>query len=39
MATIFKEEGIKAFYQGALPGVLRQLSFGSFRMGIFDFAM
>jgi hypothetical protein len=39
MSTILKEEGVRAFYQGAVPGVLRQLSFASFRMGIFDYAM
>ena len=37
--TIFKEEGPAAFYQGAFPGLLRQLTFASFRMGMFDMAM
>ena len=36
---IFKEEGIKGFYKGCTPGLLRQLFFASFRMAFFDIAI
>lgn len=39
MKLIIKEEGPLAFYQGATPGLLRQLTFASFRMGMFDLSM
>lgn len=37
--TTLKNEGIKAFYQGASAGILRQLSFASIRIGMFDYSM
>ena len=37
--TIFKEEGPKAYYQGLTYGILRQLSFASIRIGLFDYTM
>lgn len=36
---IAQEEGIGAFYQGCFPGLLRQITFASVRMGSFDFFM
>ena len=36
---VLKEEGVRAFYQGCVPGLLRQISFASFRMGFYDMAM
>lgn len=36
---VLKEEGFRAFYQGCIPGMLRQLSFASLRMGFYDMSM
>lgn len=37
--TILKTEGLTAFYQGASAGIIRQLSFASIRIGMFDYSM
>ena len=36
---IFQEEGFFAFYRGLRAGLLRQISYASLRVGIYDFSI
>ena len=38
-AKIFAEEGFFAFYRGISAGLLRQITFASMRLGIYDFGI
>ena len=38
-AKIFTEEGFFAFYRGLSAGLLRQISYASLRIGIYDFSI
>ena len=36
LATISREEGIRALYNGLVPGLQRQMAFASIRIGLYD---
>ena len=36
---IFREEGLKAFYRGLSAGLLRQITFASMRLGLYDYSI
>ena len=36
---IFREEGLMAFYRGLSAGLLRQITFASMRLGLYDYSI
>lgn len=36
---IFREEGLLAFYRGLSAGLLRQITFASMRLGLYDYSI
>lgn len=36
LMTVAREEGVRAWYQGLIPGLQRQVCFASIRIGLYD---